>query len=784
MGGLIVALSIGGVALSLVSTSRYGVGVSSDSTAYLSAARSLSAGHGYMCHDGSPYTGWPPLFPTVLAGIGLAGIDPAVAARFLNAFAFGGIIFASGLFFVRCLKSKALVVVATSSILLSYPLLDISIMALTEAVFVLLVVLFVLEISSLLECGRFFSLVLASVFASLCLLQRYTGVTLVLAGTILIVFFERHGRPSVRLKHLAWFLAISCAPMAVWVVRNVLTTHMLTGHTRHHSVHSLYDNVVFAADAATKWLVPEWVSLSMRLIIVTLLLLLATAVLVFSLKVRRSVDGDCPYIRPAGVVMLVYVPLLLYTHQVGVLNEPINDRYLSPLAALVPWVLFAAVDRVRAWLSPRLRPASVLVVGLCALWLLYPLGRIREQVSSHRKYGAGGYAWVGWQTSPLVSWLHEHPLQGSVRCNAPDALYALVGRSAAVSPHRTWNMPEFARMLFSGPGEFLVWFSRLPQPYLYDLDELVSVLNVEELIAFSDGGVYRLLPSSDGAFFGSRVFSSCMVDGKWNRSFTSDPSGPGGRITSWILRADGTMDSTWQLSTAQGAPIRWRASGSYVRSDEAFEARCEGQAVRDADGTDSSCAMDVQGTVDGDTAAGTYRVEFADPQWPATVSGAWQVDLARPVYRLYSSQRQKHLYTVSKEEVTRLTNLLLDRWACEGVAFYAYPQVPRRPEARPVYGLKSVVHDSQFLTMNEAEKHALVSGYGDAWSDAGIAFHAFSEDSYPYTARPVHRFWSAATDDHLYTTSEAERDTLTRDFPHVWMYEGIAWYAIPGDSPR
>ena len=87
---VIVLFSVAGVMLSLLSTSRYGVGLSSDSTEYISAARGLLAGQGYVCHDGSPYTGWPPLFPTLLAGIGLTGIDPTTAARFLNAFAFGG----------------------------------------------------------------------------------------------------------------------------------------------------------------------------------------------------------------------------------------------------------------------------------------------------------------------------------------------------------------------------------------------------------------------------------------------------------------------------------------------------------------------------------------------------------------------------------------------------------------------------------------------------------------------------------------------------------------------
>jgi hypothetical protein len=768
--GVIVASSIAGVVLSLVSTSRYGAGLSSDSTAYISAARSLLAGHGYVCHDGNLYTGWPPLFPTLLAGIGLVGIDPATGARFLNALAFGGIIFVSGVVFARSVKSKALMFVATSSVALSYPLLDISIMALTEAVFVLLIVLFVLWISVFLRDGRTLSLVIASILAGLCLLQRYTGVALIIAGVILIILSERHAHLARRLWHLACFLVISCTPTALWVVRNLLVTHMLSGHTRLHSVFSLRDNIVFAAGTATKWLVPESIPLSIRLTIIAGLLLLVTIVLLVSQRIQKGTDWDCSYVWSAGVVMLVYVPLLLYTHQVGVLNEPVNDRYLSPLAVLVLWVLFAGIDRIRIWLSHRLGAGAAIVVGLCALWLMYPLGRVREAVSLHLTQGAGGYAWKGWQTSLLIDWLREHPLSGTVRSNAPDALYALLGRSAAASPHRTWDMPQFREALSSGTGESLVWFSGLPQIYLYDLDELVSMLNIEEVAAFPDGGVYRLLPSANGVFADSRIFSTCMVNGVWNRSFTGDQSGSRGEITSWILRPDGTMDSTWKLSTGDGAAISWRGCGGYTRSGSDFEFQISN--------------FEIKGTVNGDVATGTFRVKLTDPQWPAVISGSWRVDLAHPVYRLYSPQRGKHLYTMSKEEVVTLTNELLDRWAYEGVAFYAYPESQQPPDARPVYGLQSGSLGSRFFTMNEPERQGLLGNYGDAWSDAGVAFYAFSEGSHPYTSRPVYRFWSAALGDHLYTASEAERDKLINDYAYVWTYEGIAWYAIGGNSPQ
>ncbi len=776
-----IAFSLAGVVLSLVGTSRYGAGISPDSAAYISAARSLLAGQGYVCHDRTPYTGWPPLFPTLLAGIGLTGVDPATGARFLNAFAFGGIILASGAFFARCLRSKALVIVATLSVVLSYPLLDISVMALTEAVFVLLIVLFVLAMSAFLKNGRIASLMLVSALAGLCLLQRYTGVTLVIAGVFLIMVSDR-ARPSRRLWHAGCLLAISCTPMALWVLRNLLGTHMLTGHVRLNSMFTLQDNVVFAADTATQWFVPGTMALSARLAIVMGLLLLAIIVLLISSRIGGSAEWNCPCLWPAGVVILTYIPLLLYTHQVGVLNEPLNDRYLSPLAVLVLWLLFAGMDRVGTWLSAHVKPGATIVVGLCTLWLLYPLGRVRAALAVYREYGAGGYSWTGWQTSPLINWLRSHPLPGTVCCNVPDAIYTLVGSSAVVSPHRTWDMAKFRQTLEAGSGGYLVWFSALPLVYLYDLDELADMLAIEEVVAFEDGGVYRLLPSADCVFPDSRIFSSCMVSGAWNRSFTGDGPGLQGEITSWILRSDGTMDSTWRLHTAEGTAITWRASGRYTRSDATFESHCEGEATREKDDTNSRCSLDVQGTVSGDTSVGTCRIEFADPQWPGPVSGTWRVDLARPVYRLYAAQRGKHLYTMAKEEVRTLTNRLLDRWAYEGVAFYAYPAGQQPPGAQPAYCLQSERLGSRLFTMNEAERDRLLDVYGDVWSDAGVGFYTFSQDSHPCTAKPVYRFWSGALADHFYTASEAERDKLIRNFSHAWTYEGIAWYAAAGRS--
>src|SRR5437879_1284014 len=74
-------LSLLGIVMLLFST-RWGVGLSPDSVAYIAAARDLLNGHGYTTIL------WAPLFPMFVTAIGLFRVDPLVGARGLNAVLF------------------------------------------------------------------------------------------------------------------------------------------------------------------------------------------------------------------------------------------------------------------------------------------------------------------------------------------------------------------------------------------------------------------------------------------------------------------------------------------------------------------------------------------------------------------------------------------------------------------------------------------------------------------------------------------------------------------------
>src|SRR5919107_814145 len=100
-------LAIVASTLCAVATSRYGAGVSSDSTKYLSVAQNVLTGNGLYDHKGSPLLSWPPLYPILLAGLSwLTGVDVLVSGRYFNVLLLGLNVFLSGVIFYRVFSEK------------------------------------------------------------------------------------------------------------------------------------------------------------------------------------------------------------------------------------------------------------------------------------------------------------------------------------------------------------------------------------------------------------------------------------------------------------------------------------------------------------------------------------------------------------------------------------------------------------------------------------------------------------------------------------------------------
>lgn len=381
----IAILSLTGVLFVLAITARYGVGMSPDSAGYLGAANSILAGDGFTIPGGELYIKWPPLFPIVLAVPGALGIDGVTGARFINAFAFGGIVFGAGQLFRVHLNSKLLVIAGTVSILLSPVLLRISIKVWTEPLFTLFAVVFVYFLYRFLNEKRMAFLIFISILASLAFLQRYIGITLVLAGGFAIAFAMRNISMAQRLKYLTAFGLISVAPIGIWVTRNYVLTSTATGG-RPNSFHTILQSLGRTVETLTSWFIPNQIPFSAAVIILCVgVSILICIVVGVQYKLNRRVNVQLEKAWPAIGFLLVYL-IVLIPVSTRVFDR-IEFRLLAPVYVFIMLLLFIGVEAAARSLNRIGRSnllGNCLVTVIAALWLTSLVGQfasleLREQ---------------------------------------------------------------------------------------------------------------------------------------------------------------------------------------------------------------------------------------------------------------------------------------------------------------------------------------------------------------------------------------------------------------------
>jgi hypothetical protein len=268
----------------------------------------------------------------------------------------------------------------------------------------------------------------------------------------------------------------------------------------------------------------------------------------------------------------------------------------------------------------------------------------------------------------------------------------------------------------------------------------------------------------------------------WNDTATQGPSlylgrdlwsnPPTATATIEYCDVERDRDSTFAES---GCEIRW-GSGN-LGADPLFIAPSRGDYRLSAD----SRAIDA-----GDPryvpAAGQTDLDGRRRLLGSAVDlGAFECPGLGPVYRFWSPTKNTHFYTIIAAERDKLINRYPNVWQYEGEAYYAFYQ-PVEENLLPVYRFWSAKLETHFWTINEEERANLIKNYPGVWTPEGIAFYAYPEGRQPLGTFPVYRFWSNHLGSHFYTISEGEKNKLLKNYPEVWQYEGVAWYAY-GKTP-
>jgi hypothetical protein len=486
-------LGITAVLMVLNSTSRYGVGMSPDAVNYISTAKHLLEGKGYTDYLGEPYVHWGPLLPSLLALIGLAGIEPFVAVRFVNALCFGIIVFCSGILFTKRIKEWPLVLLGVFTVSTSFVLLFVSVYAWTEPLFNILIILFVLNFAKFLKSGGTRSLILAGVCSALACLQRYVGLTTVIAGNIFILLFMQNFPPLDKLKRSALFSTIACVPVGIWVIRNKLVASTLA---EFHPDFDISASAEFTRTLKfiTPWFVPTNIPLWARLVIIgTFIFLLVTAVILKRIICGKKQQENAILVKIIALFVLIYVT---FTMTASILvNAEANDRLFSPiyvfLILLILVGLEAAAELFALLFKKRWAGYSIAITAY-SLWLaFYIFPGITRRLALYEEYGAGPNSLnsAKWHQSPLINWLKEHPPKGKIFSNEPFAIYVICGFEARLSP-RHGDMENFKRQMSSEQPNYLVWFNKHWRKYLYNLEELNSQFKLIPLETLPDGAVF------------------------------------------------------------------------------------------------------------------------------------------------------------------------------------------------------------------------------------------------------------------------------------------------------
>ncbi|MGH8016172.1 MAG: hypothetical protein ACREBV_08280, partial [Candidatus Zixiibacteriota bacterium] len=168
------------VCLILISTSKYGIGVSPDSSCYISIAENLTKGNGFAIYDLEPAVAWPPLYPAILAFAQFFGLNFSMWARLLNALLYGLLVLAAARWLFQNIKSRTIAWIGTSGVLFSPVLLFIAKFAWSELLFSLLVFLALVKIKRLQDSVTIQKVLILALLTALACLTRYVGVTLVI----------------------------------------------------------------------------------------------------------------------------------------------------------------------------------------------------------------------------------------------------------------------------------------------------------------------------------------------------------------------------------------------------------------------------------------------------------------------------------------------------------------------------------------------------------------------------------------------------------------------------
>ena len=405
-----------GSAAVLLRTATYGIAWTYDTSLYITTAQNLLEGRGFTTYFGSPYGALPyyggaaPLYPAILATFSFfSSLDVIEAARYINALAFGLVVFIVAIWLRTRIESRVLVIWAASACVLSVSLGDRAAWALTEILFTLACVASLFALDRFLDVQRRSYLIWAAISAAAALLTRYMGVVVIGTGLIVICLQKRVTWRAKLSSSAIWSL-IALAPSGLWILRNIVALKSTLGRPLRtpYAFFSHIDSLRIGTNEITEWILGPTISnyLADRLalyntemeIMFRLAFLVGTAISIWLLLIGRRFklppkNRDTTLTMLIGFVFAYVFFLLLLLIRI---NLDLSARFLIPLFPPLVVIVTIVLDQIklgRSTFGLRFNIQSiggrVCGIALLTVWLMLWVGQNYDSVRSWNGEGQG-----------------------------------------------------------------------------------------------------------------------------------------------------------------------------------------------------------------------------------------------------------------------------------------------------------------------------------------------------------------------------------------------------------
>ncbi len=473
-------------------TRHSGIGISPDSVSYYTAAENIRNHFSFTDFTGLPLIDFPLGYPFFLAACSfVTTISPLAIAPVVNAILFCGVMLFTSIILNGYKKNSRFYKVLLLSILACSPfLLEVYSMLWSETLFIFLSLLFCICVRYYFLSHSYTRLALLSMVTALAFNTRYAGISLVLAGGMLI-FFDGGLPIGRKIKHLLYFGNIACSLVFFNLIHNHYVSASLTG-VREKALRSVADNIVQVSNVIAEWL--PFLKGYTTVAVIIFLVIFTVAIIVVIFRVMQQ-QYYCSY---ETIIASFFITYTLFIISVASISrfEDLSNRLLSPV--YIPLLLIAT-----SWVpmvmqrSVRIKKNLMLVI---ALFLYGGIQYHQYQLNAEawegiKDAGIPGYSEDSWQTSPTIHFVRQHKkeLAPVVYSDAYDAVYFLTRLHAYALPHK--EIQKEIDLLLQQPDFSVIWLNDGFNADLIDIDFIKQHKKLVSVKALDDGAIYRFADS-------------------------------------------------------------------------------------------------------------------------------------------------------------------------------------------------------------------------------------------------------------------------------------------------